>query len=130
MVIDGALSISDHRAPRHKPWLIMKESDQEAFKEMLLFYDEALHEGAGGIIESMEGNNWNKSNQLLGEMTSNCIICHQVWRDKVVKREFKKMGKTRKRRRYEERINNANNHEHNADGSHLEEKEPIDSKDL
>jgi len=130
MVIDGALSISGHRAPRHKPWLIMRESDQEAFKTMLLFYDEALHEGAENIIESLEENDWNASNQLLGKMTSNCIVCHQVWRDKVVKREFKKIRKTRRKRRYEDRFNDESNHGHNADGTHIKVKDPVDSKDL
>ena len=126
MVIDGALSISDHRAPRHKPWLIMRESDQEAFKKMLLFYDKALHKGAEEIVESLEENDWGASNQLLGKMTTNCIACHQVWRDKVVKREFKKINNYRNKRRYDDRLN----HEHNADGTHVKAKEPVDSKDL
>lgn len=91
MVRDGALAISGHRAPKHKPWLIMEKSKQDAFKEMLLIYDEALHEGAEAVLETLEKKDWHKTNQAFSIMTVSCITCHESWRDKVIKRDFKKV---------------------------------------
>ncbi len=90
MVRDGAEAIAEHRAPNHKPWLIMPKSKQEAFKAMLLIYDEELHESAEEIIIALEKDDWINVNQAFSTMTQSCIVCHSAWKNEVVKRNFRK----------------------------------------
>ncbi|MEA3228203.1 MAG: hypothetical protein U9P38_03925 [Campylobacterota bacterium] len=88
MVKDGVKAIMYHRAPNHKPWLIMKNNNQEAFKKMLLLYDEELHEDAESISDAVDKNDWIEAINSFSKMTHSCIICHDSFKDKVVKREF------------------------------------------
>ena len=89
MVRDAAQAIQYHKAPNHKPWLIMPKPQQEGFKEMLLVYDELLHEGAEDIADAVEKNDWSAANRAFGAMSESCIVCHGVWRNQVIKRNFK-----------------------------------------
>ena len=88
MIKDGASRIEGHRAPRHKPWLIVEKSKQAAFKEMLLVYDKELHDNADAILEIVDQEDWTKINQAFGVLTQSCITCHLSWRDQVIKRDF------------------------------------------
>lgn len=110
MVKDGALAISGHKAPKHKPWLIVEKSKQKAFKEMLLIYDQELHKGADAILETVTQKDWHKTNQAFSSLTENCITCHESWRDQVIKRDFKKVYMPLKER---------------EDHDHLDEFKPI-----
>jgi len=88
MVRDGAQAIRFHKAPKHKPWLIVEKSKQEAFKEMLLIYDEELHESAEDIVDAVDKDDWYGVNKAFGVMTNNCIVCHSGWKKEVVRRNF------------------------------------------
>lgn len=89
MVKDGVKAIMYHRAPNHKPWLIMPKDKQEVFKEMLLVYDEELHEGAEAIEDAVEKDDWIAATNAFATMTQSCIVCHNSFKDLVVKRKFK-----------------------------------------
>ncbi|MEA3523025.1 MAG: hypothetical protein U9R50_08610 [Campylobacterota bacterium] len=90
MVQDGAEEIMNHRAPNHKPWLIMPKSKQEAFKAMLLIYDEELHEAAEDIIDALKKDDWIHVNNAFATMTQSCIVCHSAWKNEVIQRNFNK----------------------------------------
>ena len=90
MVIDGANAIRFHKAPNHKPWLIVEKSKQDAFKEMLLIYDEILHESAEDIVDALDKDDWSGANRAFGVMTDSCIVCHSGWKNEVIKRDFGK----------------------------------------
>jgi len=88
MVKDGVKSIMYHRAPSHKPWLIMPKEKQEAFKEMLLLYDEELHESAEAVEDAVAKNDWIAATDAFAKMTHSCIICHSSFKDQVIRRKF------------------------------------------
>ncbi len=85
MVKDGVKAIMYHRAPNHKPWSIMPKDKQEVFKEMLLIYDEELHEGAEAIEDAVDNDNWIAATDAFAKMTHSCIVCHQSFKNEVVK---------------------------------------------
>ena len=90
MAKDGANAIRFHKAPNHKPWLIVEKSKQNAFKEMLLIYDEILHESAEDIVDAVEKGDWSGANRAFGVMSESCVICHSSWKNEVIRRDFSK----------------------------------------
>ena len=83
MVIEGATFILTHPAPNQKPWEIMEEQDQSAFKSTLLAFDKTLDAQATKIQQEAGKNNWTGANRALNEMNGSCIACHAMWRNKV-----------------------------------------------
>ncbi len=84
MVEVGANFILGHPAPNHRPWLIMREEDQESFQRTLLSYSQVLDVQALAIVEAARDENWIQVNRAAHRLTSSCISCHTVWKDKVV----------------------------------------------
>jgi hypothetical protein len=83
MVKEGAYIILHHPAPKHKPWLIVEESDQEDFKKSLLSFDKILNAHAGRTAEEAGKGNWLEAGMAAYELTTSCIACHSIWKDKV-----------------------------------------------
>lgn len=87
-IIKSALNMIDnHPAPRTNPWLIMEKKDQKLFKTSLLTYDKLLHNGTKEVLEVLESKDWIKVNQKLFELSNHCVSCHQVWKNKPIKKE-------------------------------------------
>lgn len=84
LVKEGANAINDHRAPNHKPWLIMAKEDQSAFKQMLIAYDQELHGGAENILDAVEKRDWFAVNSAFETLTQKCVTCHISWKERVV----------------------------------------------
>jgi cytochrome c biogenesis protein CcdA len=80
----GADLIQHHPAPKTKPWLIMPEEEQEAFRESLIAYDKLLHQSAGMIIDALDKDIYEVNNRIF-EMSNHCISCHQLWQNKTIK---------------------------------------------
>lgn len=76
--------IVKHPAPNHKPWTIMAEADQAAFKQSLLSYDKVLDSEATRIAEAAAGGDWLKASQSAYALTNACITCHVMWKNKVI----------------------------------------------
>lgn len=83
MVRSGANIILHHPAPKHKPWTIMEEKDQEGFKQSLLTFDKILDEHTSKAAEEAENDNWIKANRALNDLNTSCISCHAMWRGKA-----------------------------------------------
>ncbi len=83
MVIEGAGLILNHAAPKEKPWFIMRESDQESFKNSLLSYDIVLDNYAKKLVEEANNEDWLKASKTAHELMNSCIVCHSLWRLKV-----------------------------------------------
>ena len=83
MVKEGANIILNHPAPKHKPWSIMNKSDQEGFKKSLLTFDKILDLHAENTEKEAEKNNWLEANKAFNELSTSCISCHSMWKDKV-----------------------------------------------
>lgn len=83
MVRGGAGMILNHPAPKHKPWTIMNESDQEGFKQALLSYDKVLDAHAGRVVGEAEKGNWLEASRAAHDLTNSCIECHSMWKAKV-----------------------------------------------
>jgi len=83
MVIEGANIILNHPAPKYKPWIIMRESDQNNFKKSLLSFDKILDAHARRALEEAKNENWVDSNNATHDLTNSCITCHSVWKSKV-----------------------------------------------
>lgn len=83
MVREGADIILHHPAPKHKPWTIMKDEDQEGFKQSLLAFDKILDEHAGKAAVAAENDNWIEANKALNDLNASCISCHAMWRSKA-----------------------------------------------
>ncbi len=81
----GALMIQDHPAPKSKPWNIMKPSDQEGFKQSLLYYDEQIHKAMYKIEQSLKTDDWLEINQNIHELSKSCVSCHMTWQNKPIK---------------------------------------------
>jgi len=84
MVNKGADLISEHYSPYHEPWIIFAKKDQEAFKKMLIAYNDILHESANAISLLAEEKKWQDAAKQASNLTSTCISCHTAWKDKVV----------------------------------------------
>lgn len=83
MVEVGADFIFTHPAPNHKPWSIMKEADQAAFKQSLLAFDEILDTQTESIVAAAKKENWIEASNSAHDLMNSCISCHAMWRDKV-----------------------------------------------
>ncbi len=90
MAKDGANAIRFHKAPNHKPWLIVEKSKQDSFKKMLLIYNEILHETAEDIVDAVDKGDWSGANKAFGAMSESCIVCHSAWKSEVIRRKFTK----------------------------------------
>ena len=84
MVNKGTQLISEHYSPYHKPWVIFVKKDQEAFKKMLIAYNDLLHESADAITSLADEKKWEDAAKKASDLTSTCMSCHAVWKDKVV----------------------------------------------
>ena len=80
----GADLIQNHPAPQTKPWLIMPEEDQEAFRESLIAYDQLLHQSAHEIIKALDEDIYEVNNKVF-EMSNHCVSCHALWQNKTIK---------------------------------------------
>jgi len=80
----GADLIQNHPAPKTKPWLIMPEEEQEAFRESLIAYDKLLHQSAHEIIKALDEDMYEVNNKVF-EMSNHCISCHTLWQNKTIK---------------------------------------------
>ena len=74
--------ILNHPAPSHKPWTIVAEADQAAFKQSLLSFDKVLDTEATQIAEA--AGDWLTASQSSHDLTNACITCHVMWKSKVV----------------------------------------------
>lgn len=83
MVKSGADIILKHPAPNHQPWTIVEVSDQDTFKQSLLDYDKILDEHAGTAATEAAKGNWGGANKAAFDLSSSCIACHAMWKDKV-----------------------------------------------
>ena len=83
MVREGADIVLHHPAPKHKPWTIMDENDQAAFKQSLLTFDKIMDEHAGRAAEAAAKENWMDANRALSDLNASCISCHAMWRNKT-----------------------------------------------
>lgn len=83
MVKSGADIILNHPAPNHQPWTIMEVTDQDAFKQSLLDYDKILDEHAGAAAAEAAKGNWPGANKAAFDLSSSCIACHSMWKNKV-----------------------------------------------
>ncbi|HID29942.1 MAG TPA: hypothetical protein EYP19_08055 [Desulfobacterales bacterium] len=83
MVREGADIILNHPAPKHKPWTIMKEPDQEGFKNSLLTFDKILDTHAGHAADEAGKGNWLDASKAAHELTTSCITCHAMWKYKA-----------------------------------------------
>jgi cytochrome c biogenesis protein CcdA len=84
LVILGATLINNHPAPKTKPWLIMKENEQNSFKQSLIEYDKLLHNNLNDIINIVSTDDYIKANVKVFELSNNCISCHNVWQNKTI----------------------------------------------
>ena len=85
LVKSGADMIQNHPAPNHKPWTIMRKSDQAAFKATLIEYDKLLHGQTDKIIKSLKINDWFKVNSEVSALSNHCVSCHSSWQNKTIK---------------------------------------------
>ena len=76
--------IIKHPAPNHKPWTIMAEADQAAFKQSLLSYDKVLDGEATRIAQAAVAGDWLKASQSAYALTNACISCHVLWKHKTI----------------------------------------------
>jgi hypothetical protein len=76
--------ILKHPAPSHKPWSIMADADQAAFKQSLLSYDQVLDSEATRIADAAAAADWPGASQSAYALTNACITCHVMWKNKVV----------------------------------------------
>lgn len=83
MVKKGADLILHHPAPKHKPWSIMAESDQKAFKQSLLSFDKILDKHAFRAAQEAKKENWLEASKSAYELTNSCISCHAAWKHKA-----------------------------------------------
>ncbi|HIP60040.1 MAG TPA: hypothetical protein EYH01_06405 [Campylobacterales bacterium] len=83
MVKDGAYEIAHHKAPNHKPWLIMKTFQYQAFKDTLVEFDKQLHHIADAIIKVVDEEDWTKTQKAFHELTLTCISCHISWKSEA-----------------------------------------------
>ena len=83
MVKSGADIILNHPAPNHQPWTIVEVKDQDAFKQSLLDFDKILDEHAGASAAEAAKGNWPGANKAAFDLSSSCIACHSMWKDKV-----------------------------------------------
>lgn len=83
MVKQGADMIINHPAPKHKPWLIMKEADQNAFKSSLLHFDKIMDSHAARAAEEAKKGNWIGAGTAASELMNACVTCHVMWKNKV-----------------------------------------------
>ncbi|MBK1716783.1 hypothetical protein [Thiocystis violacea] len=75
--------ILKHPAPNHKPWTIMTDADQAAFKQSLLSYDKVLDSEATRITEAAAAGDWLGASQSAYALTNACITCHVMWKNKA-----------------------------------------------
>jgi hypothetical protein len=83
MVKLGANFIFTHPAPKHKPWEIMEEADQGAFKQSLVTFDEILDIHTNNIVKAAKEENWTGASMAAHELMNSCIACHAIWKHKV-----------------------------------------------
>jgi hypothetical protein len=83
MIRIGAVMISDHPAPRHKPWTIVAESDQPAFKEALVSFNTVLHDTASQIEAAAASRDWIAASRASHALANACIACHTAWKNRV-----------------------------------------------
>lgn len=86
LVESGCYLIDAHPAPKEKPWMIMPKEDRESFKQTLLAYDKLLHNGTSEILNAMNERDWIEANNKLFELSNQCMSCHSVWQNKVIKK--------------------------------------------
>jgi len=79
----GAMMIDKHPAPKEKPWTIVKDEDQDAFKQTLLSYNKLLHSSAYKINESLQKNDWSKVHQEINILSGHCVSCHSSWKNNL-----------------------------------------------
>lgn len=83
MVQQGVSYILNHPAPKHKPWIIMNESDQMDFKQSLISFDKILDIHARKVIEAANLHDWVEANAAASDLSNACIACHSMWKLKV-----------------------------------------------
>ncbi|TVT50173.1 MAG: hypothetical protein FHP94_03645 [Denitromonas halophila] len=83
MVDVGANFILTHPAPKHKPWDIMQETDQAAFKQSLLAFDALLDLHSKSVVSAAMNNDWIEAGNAAHALTSSCVSCHAMWKNKV-----------------------------------------------
>lgn len=76
--------ILKHPAPNHRPWAIMAEADQAAFKQALLSYDPVLDREATRIAEAAADGDWSGASASAYVLTNACLRCHLLWKQKVI----------------------------------------------
>jgi hypothetical protein len=76
--------ILKHPAPSHRPWSIMADADQAAFKQSLLSYDQVLDSEATRIADAAAAGDWLGASQSAYALPNACITCHVMWKNKVV----------------------------------------------
>lgn len=79
----AAEMIVKHPAPNHKPWVIMADADQAAFKQSLLSYDKVLDSEATRIAGAAAAGDWLGASASAYALTNACITCHIMWKNKV-----------------------------------------------
>jgi ABC-type nickel/cobalt efflux system permease component RcnA len=79
----GSNMIDNHPAPKEKPWLIVKEEDQKAFKETLITYNELLHKSASSIRKALNKGDWHKIHNEINTLSGHCISCHSSWKNNL-----------------------------------------------
>jgi hypothetical protein len=83
MVRDGANLIVNHPAPNHKPWTIVAESDQAAFKQSLLIFDKIMDNQAEDTASQAEQGRWLDASTSAHALMNSCISCHAGWKAKA-----------------------------------------------
>lgn len=79
----GATIIDKHPAPKEKPWTIVKDEDQNAFKQTLLSYNNLLHTSAYNINKALQKNNWGKVHEEINILSGHCVSCHSSWKNNL-----------------------------------------------
>ena len=79
----GATMIDKHPAPKEKPWTIVKKTDQKAFKQTLLSYNDLLHESAYRINGALNKNDWHLVHQEINILSGHCVSCHSSWKNNL-----------------------------------------------
>lgn len=84
MLVDRGIDfIRTHPAPKDKPWVIMAMEDHEAFKIMLVYFDEKMDEDVAAIEKAVVQKDWNGALEASNELGNSCMICHLSFKDKV-----------------------------------------------
>ena len=83
LVEQGANIIFTHPAPKEKPWKIMRQEDQDAFKKVLLSYDKVLDDRTKDILSASRQKDWVAASESLAQLQYACVSCHMQWKHKA-----------------------------------------------